>query len=123
MSSGSSSPSLSGFPPRARSSRRPVIVAGGGGGAVAAVQLARLAGKCLFFTALGDDELGRAAERELSGMGVRVAAAWRREPQRRAFVMLDADAERTITTIGRRLEPRRDDPLPWEELRRSTRST
>ena len=42
-----------------------------GGGAVAAVQLARLAGKCLFFTALGDDELGRAAERELSGMGVR----------------------------------------------------
>jgi ribokinase len=87
-----------------------------GGGAVAAVQLARLAGECLFLTALGDDELGHAAERELSGMGVRVVAAWRREPQRRAFVMLDADAERTITTIGERLEPRRDDPLPWEEL-------
>ena len=88
-----------------------------GGGAVAAVQLARLAGECLFLTALGDDELGHAAERELGDMGVRVAAAWRREPQRRAFVMLDADAERTITTIGERLEPRRDDPLPWEELR------
>jgi ribokinase len=88
-----------------------------GGGAVAAVQLARLAGECLFLTALGDDELGHAAERELGEMGVRVAAAWRREPQRRAFVMLDADAERTITTIGERLEPRGDDPLPWDELR------
>jgi ribokinase len=88
-----------------------------GGGAVAAVQLARLAGECLFLTALGDDELGHAAERELGEMRVRVAAAWRREPQRRAFVMLDADAERTITTIGERLEPCRDDPLPWEELR------
>jgi ribokinase len=88
-----------------------------GGGAVAAVQLARLAGECLFLTALGDDELGHAAERELSEMGVRVAAAWRSEPQRCAFVMLDAGAERTITTIGERLEPRREDPLPWEELR------
>jgi ribokinase len=88
-----------------------------GGGAVAAVQLARLAGECLLLTALGDDELGHAAERELIEMGVRVAAAWRREPQRRAFVMLDADAERTITTIGERLEPLGDDPLPWEELR------
>jgi ribokinase len=87
-----------------------------GGGAVAAVQLARLAGECLFLTALGDDELGHAAERELGEMGVRVAAARRPEPQRRAFVMLDADAERTIVTIGERLEPRRDDPLPWEEL-------
>src|SRR5215468_8781779 len=74
-----------------------------GGGAVAAVQLARLAGECLFLTALGDDELGHAAEQELGEMGVRVAAAWRREPQRRAFVMLDAAAERTITTIGERL--------------------
>ena len=30
----------------------------GGGGAVAAVQLARLAGDCTFFTTLGDDDLG-----------------------------------------------------------------
>jgi ribokinase len=87
-----------------------------GGGAVAAVQLARLAGECLFLTALGDDELGHAAERELGRMGVRVAAAWRPQAQRRAFVFLDSDAERTITTIGERLEPRRDDTLPWDEL-------
>jgi ribokinase len=88
-----------------------------GGGAVAAVQLARLAGECLFLTALGDDELGHEAERELGEMGVRVAAAWRPQLQRRAFVMLDAEAERTITTIGERLEPRLDDPLPWQALR------
>ncbi|MEA2389120.1 MAG: ribokinase, partial [Thermoleophilaceae bacterium] len=30
-----------------------------GGGAVAAVQLARLAGECTLYTALGDDEIGR----------------------------------------------------------------
>ena len=48
-----------------------------GGGAVAAVQLARHADECLFLTALGDDELGRRAERELGELGVRVRAAWR----------------------------------------------
>jgi ribokinase len=88
----------------------------GGGGAVAAVQLARLAGECLFLTALGDDALGHRAKRELEALGVRVEAAWQPEPQRRAFVYLDADAERTITVIGERLGPRATDPLPWAEL-------
>lgn len=87
-----------------------------GGGAVAAVQLARLAGECLFLTALGDDALGHRAERELEGMGVRVRAAWRGEPQRRAFVHVDSNAERTITVIGDRMGPRGDDELPWDEL-------
>jgi ribokinase len=88
----------------------------GGGGAVAAVQLARLAGSCLFLTALGDDALGRRAERELEQLGVRVGAARRPGPQRKAFVHVDADGERTITVIGERLGPRGDDPLPWGEL-------
>jgi ribokinase len=88
----------------------------GGGGAVAAVQLARLAGTCLFLTALGDDSLGHRAYRELEALGVRVVASWRSEPQRRAFVQVDAGAERTITVLGRRVGPRRGDPLPWEEL-------
>jgi ribokinase len=87
-----------------------------GGGAVAAVQLARLAGECLFLTALGDDDLGRAAKRQLEGQGVRVEAAWRPEPQRRGFVHLDAEGERTITVIGERVAPRADDPLPWSGL-------
>ena len=88
----------------------------GGGGAVAAVQLARLAGECLFLTALGDDSLGRRAKHELEELGLRVEAAWRPEPQRRAFVHLDADAERTITVMGGRLGPHASDPLPWDEL-------
>jgi ribokinase len=87
-----------------------------GGGAVAAVQLARLAGECLFLTALGDDELGHRAAEELERLGVRVEAAWRDEPQRRAFVHLDAAAERTITVIGSRLGPDGSDQLPWDEL-------
>jgi ribokinase len=88
----------------------------GGGGAVAAVQLARLAGDCLFLTALGDDELGHRAERELTKLGVRVEAVWRHQPQRRAFVFTDAHAERTITVMGERVGPRGNDPLPWSEL-------
>jgi ribokinase len=88
----------------------------GGGGAVAAVQLARLARDCLFLTALGDDELGHRAERELTALGVRVEAVWRPAPQRRAFVFTDAHAERTITVMGDRVGPRGADPLPWPEL-------
>jgi ribokinase len=88
----------------------------GGGGAVAAVQLAKLAGECLFLCALGDDERGHRAKSELEALGVRVEAAWRSEPQRRAFVHVDAEAERTITVMGERLGARGDDPLPWEEL-------
>src|SRR5262245_30828014 len=87
-----------------------------GGGAVAAVQLAKLAGECLFLTALGDDDLGRRAEGELESKGVRVAAAWRDEPTRRGFVHLDRNGERTITVIGDRLGPHRSDPLPWTDL-------
>jgi ribokinase len=88
----------------------------GGGGAVAAVQLARLAGGCLFLTALGDNELGRRAKRELEELGVRVEASWRSVPQRRALVHVDADGERTITVIGDRLGPHGYEALPWHEL-------
>jgi ribokinase len=88
----------------------------GGGGAVAAVQLGRLARDCIFLTALGDDELGHRAERELTALGVRIEVAWRKQPQRRAFVFTDAHAERTITVMGDRVGPRGADPLPWSEL-------
>ena len=88
----------------------------GGGGAVAAVQLARLAGECLFITALADDPLGHRAESELTALGVRVEAAPRPGPQRRAFVHVDGGGERTITVIGERVGPRAGDDLPWDEL-------
>jgi ribokinase len=88
----------------------------GGGGAVAAVQLARLTGASTFITALGNDERGRWTRRELGRRDVRVEMVERNEPSRRAVVFVDANGERTITTLGRRLEPVASDPLPWDEL-------
>lgn len=90
--------------------------AAAGGGAVAAVRLAALADEVLFLTALGDDALGHRAAEALREHGVSVHAVFRAERQRRAFVHVDAAGERTITVIGRRLEPSREDPLPWERL-------
>jgi ribokinase len=90
--------------------------AAAGGGAVAAVQISKLTGRCRFLTALGDDEFGHRALAELEAMGLEVFVAWRAKPQRRAFVFLDDDGERTITTIGERLAPSTGDLLPWPEL-------
>jgi ribokinase len=88
----------------------------GGGGAVAAVQLAKLAGGADFYTALATDELGERARARLEELGVRVHAAPREGAQRRGFVYLDDDHERTITILGERLVPHGDDDLPWERL-------
>src|SRR3954447_38878 len=88
----------------------------GGGGGVAAQQIARLAGGCDFFTALGGDDVGRRLEQELTHRGVRVLAARRDEPQRRAVTFTDDDGERTITLFTPKLTLRGDDPLPWHEL-------
>jgi ribokinase len=87
-----------------------------GGGPVAAVQLRKLAGDCTFFTALGDDELGRRAHDELVALGLRVECVFRDDAQRRAFTHVDANGERTITVMGSRLGPHASDPLPWDEL-------
>ena len=87
-----------------------------GGGAVAAVQLAKLAGSCMLFTALGVDERGVRAGTELGRLGVRVEAARRSEPQRRAVTFVDEAGERTITVIGERIAARATDALPWDAL-------
>jgi len=76
-----------------------------GGGAVAAVQLARLAGEATLVTALGEDDHGRRSVARLNELGVNVHAAWREAPTRRALTLVDESAERTITTLGARLEP------------------
>jgi ribokinase len=90
-----------------------------GGGAVAAVQLANLGCETSFFTALGDDELGRRARSELEAKGVRLHVSWVPEPQRRGVTYVDDGGERTITVIGEKLRPRGgDESLPWEELHR-----
>jgi ribokinase len=87
-----------------------------GGGAVAAVQLARLAGSCDFFTALGDDAVARRSIERLTKLGVSVHAARRPVPSRRGWVHVDAQGERTITVIGPKLVPSVDDPLSWDVL-------
>ena len=89
-----------------------------GGGAVAAVQLARLAGEATLFTVLGNDELGRRARKQLTAQGVTVRAVVAKEPQRRAFTLVDAAGERTIIVLGAKLKPSGEEGnLPWEELR------
>lgn len=88
----------------------------GGGGAVAAVQLAALAGSADLYTALGSDEVAERSLAELEGRGVRVHAARRDGPQRRAVTFVDRAGERTITVIGERLVPHGTDPLRWDNL-------
>jgi ribokinase len=90
-----------------------------GGGGVAAVQLANLAGSCLFFTALAEDELGRRSREELEARGVTVHAGHAPGRQRRALTHVDETGERTITVLGdKHLPSGEDGSLPWEELRR-----
>jgi ribokinase len=80
-----------------------------GGGAVVARQLALLAGRCELFTALGHDELGRAAARQLAELGIDVHVRWG-GATRRAWTHVDARGERTITVLGDKLLA--DGPLP-----------
>ncbi|HKN94203.1 MAG TPA: PfkB family carbohydrate kinase [Thermoleophilaceae bacterium] len=87
-----------------------------GGGSVAAVQLAKLAGGSLFYTALGDEELGHRAKSELGEFGVDVRCVFKDKPQRRAFTFLDKKGERTITTIHERYGPSGDDDIGWDDL-------
>ncbi len=87
-----------------------------GGGGVASAVLAELGAEVDFFCALGQDDLGARAQAELTDRGVRVHAAWRAQPTRRAVTLLEHGGERTIVTIGERLEPRGDDELEWERL-------
>src|SRR4051812_1088976 len=77
----------------------------GGGGGVAAVQLAKLAGGCTLFTALGSDELGRRARTQLAEQGVTIRAMADPSPQRRAVCFVDETGERTITVLGDKLLP------------------
>ena len=88
----------------------------GGGGGVAAAQLAALAGSSSFFTALGDDDIGDRSAAQLAARGIEVHAARRSAPTRTALTMVDDRGERTIVTLGDRLEPHGSDPLPWDLL-------
>jgi ribokinase len=86
-----------------------------GGGAVVARQLALLAGRCELFTALGPDELGRASQRRLAGLGIDVHVQWGGET-RRAWTHVDSEGERTITVLGDKLLPHGPLPLGGYDL-------
>jgi ribokinase len=87
-----------------------------GGGAMAAGEFVRLGAETVFFTALGSDEYGSWAERDLRRRGLRLLAVTREAPQRRGFTFLDSGGERTITVLGEKLVPRAGDALDWNEL-------
>jgi ribokinase len=89
----------------------------GGGGAMAALALRALTGGCTFFTAVGDDERGRATLDALRAAGLDVRAAVHPGvAQRRVVTYLTDDGERAITVLGERLVPLGADDLPWDDL-------
>jgi ribokinase len=88
----------------------------GGGAVVAAAVLAELGAEVEYFCAIGDDADGAAAEHELVERGIRVHAARRPTGTRQVLTLLDRDSERTIITLGERLQPEGADPLAWERL-------
>jgi ribokinase len=88
-----------------------------GGGGVAASVLAELGAEVDFFCALGEDQLGRAAAAELGARGIKLHVAWREQPTRRALTLLEPGGERTIVTLGERLEAHGGDALDWDRLR------
>jgi ribokinase len=95
--------------------RRTFARAAGGGG-VAAVVLTELGADVDFYTAFGADADGQGARAQLEERGVRTHVAWRDQPTRRAVTLLDPEGERTIVTLGERLEPRGQDALEWPQL-------
>ena len=88
-----------------------------GGGAVAAVKISRLIGAPVhFFTALGNDSIGKKSFKRLTELGLEVSVAWRDRPTRTGISMIDSKGERAITVIGDRLQPSCNDQLPWNDL-------
>jgi ribokinase len=89
-----------------------------GGGAMAAFEMARLGVHTHFFTAHGDDPVGKKVRAALDGSALEVHASARvHTPHPEVFTYLTADHERTITVLEAPLGPRGSDPLPWTKLR------
>jgi ribokinase len=90
----------------------------GGGGGVAFAQLARSDAEVHLFTAVGDDEAGAEVAAEVGRSGARLHLVHRRAPHTRCLALIDGRGERTILVVGQPLQPRADDPLPWDLLAR-----
>jgi ribokinase len=92
--------------------------AAAGGGAMAAFEMARLGEPTRFYTACGDDEVGRRTRAALDGRGLAVEAVIRAHTSHpEVFTYLTDDHERTITVLESPLAPHGDDPLAWAALR------
>jgi ribokinase len=89
-----------------------------GGGGVSAAQVAKLGAETLFYTALGDDEAGRASAERLGAIGVTVLATIHGGRQTRGVSAVDPTGDRAILVIGAPTSGRIDDPLPWDDLAR-----
>ncbi len=90
----------------------------GGGGGVTFFQLLRSPAEIHLFTAIGSDDAGAAVAARLAETRAVVHAARRDAPHTRDLVLLTSGGERTIVVIGRPLQPRLADPLPWDVLGR-----
>jgi ribokinase len=88
----------------------------GGGAVVAAAVLAELGAEVDYYCAVGDDSDGDVAIRELEARGIRVHPARRESRTRQVLTLLDRDGERTIMTLGERLQPEGADALEWQRL-------
>lgn len=89
----------------------------GGGAVVAAAVLAELGAEVDFYGAVGRDADGDAAVSELRARGITVHAARRPVGTRQVLTLLDREGERTILTLGERLQPAGNDDLDWDRLR------
>tara|TARA_Y100000991_G_C21922728_1_gene327256 strand:- start:98 stop:961 length:864 start_codon:yes stop_codon:yes gene_type:complete len=88
-----------------------------GGGTVIAKRLRELTNNEVhFFTALGTDFYGNKCLNILKNMGIKLHVAWRDEPTRKGFSMVDTHGERSITIIGDRIAPTNKDNLDWDTL-------
>jgi ribokinase len=85
-----------------------------GGGPVIARQVAQLAGSCVFFTSLGDDEVGHRSAQGLRELGLTLEIQDAGRPSRRAWTHVDDAGERTITLLSEKLLPR--GPLPLDDF-------
>ncbi len=94
------------MPPRAGRSRQAAVRS-------SRASWRRLAGRCEFFTALGDDEIGRESTRRLAELGIDLHVQTAADvPSRRAWTHVDAKGERTITLLSEKLHPH--GPLPLD---------
>ena len=88
-----------------------------GGGALITKTLFELSNNEIhFFTALGKDYYGYKSFEFFKKIGINIHVAWRTEPTRKGFSLIDDYGERSITIIGERLAPSYKDNLNWDIL-------